>query len=88
MLYQNQSMKELAINESLNKIDFLINRAVVDIVATLPTTPSEGDLYILKDDSIALYLNNKWEVFKPKKQMMFYVLSKKSWAVYDNGWTL
>ncbi len=86
LLHQNQSMKEIVINESINKIDYLLNRAVIDFVNSLPVEPEEGDLYIQEDNSLALFINNKWEIFTPKKHMMFYVLSKKSWAVFQDGW--
>ncbi len=88
MLHQNQSMKEIAINDSFNKIDFLINRAVIDFIDTLPIKAEEGDLYIQKDNSLALYINNQWETFLPKKNMVFYVISKKAWVVFDDKWII
>jgi hypothetical protein len=86
LISQNQSMKEIAVNESLNRIDCLLNRAVIDIVEALPENTSEGSLYIQQDNSLALFTNNKWEHFTPSKNMIFYVLSKKSFAVFDDKW--
>ena len=86
LISQNQSMKEIAVNESFNRIDCLLNRAVIDIVESLPENPFEGSLYIQQDNSLALFTNNKWESFTPSKNMIFYVLSKKSFAVFNEKW--
>jgi hypothetical protein len=86
LLYQNQSMKEISLNEGLNKIDHIVNKAVIDIVEQTPETPSEGDLYILKNNQLTLFLNGKWEIFEPKNNMIFFVISKKNFICYLNEW--
>ncbi len=86
LLYQNQSMKEISINESINKVDNLLNRAVIDVVSQLPESATEGDMYILESNKISLFKNNTWELFEPKQNMAFFVIAKKSIAYYSNGW--
>jgi hypothetical protein len=86
LISQNQSMKEISVNESINRIDYLLNRVVIDIVEVLPEDPFEGSLYIQSDNSLALFTNNKWDYFTPSKNIIFYVLSKKSFAVFDEKW--
>jgi len=47
LLSQNQAMKEYTINHALNKVSWLLNRAVIDFICELPEQKSEGDMYII-----------------------------------------
>jgi hypothetical protein len=88
MLYQNQSMKEIVVNESFYKLDYIINRVVLDFIDEIPDEPFDGDTYILKNSKIAIYFNSRWEEITPKRNMLFYVLSEKKFAVYTDRWEL
>lgn len=88
LLYQNQSMKEIVINETINRLDYLLNRVVQDIVNILPENPTDGDLFIQQDHSLALFINNQWEIIPPKKHMIFYVLARQDFAVFSDKWEI
>jgi len=85
LLFQNQAMKEILHNESLNKIDLILNKVVIDFVEVLPSEPAECDIYIMAGN-LQCFSNGAWLEITPQKNMIFFVLSKKQFFVFDEEW--
>jgi hypothetical protein len=82
---QSQSQKEVVINEAFLKFDALLNRgAISKAIATPPTSPVDGDLYIVaasatgawagKSNQIAIYNSSKnWFFITPNEGLTIWV---------------
>lgn len=98
LLAQNQSQKELTINNNIYIMDLLLNTYVKSIKFSSP-----GDLkvtrylYIVGDDAkglwqgkenhIAYQRNKVWQFIKPQIGMLFYVYDEGRFYAYtENGW--
>ncbi len=46
-LIASQAQKEITHNEALNLLDFLVQPTAIAIANTPPTSPAEGDLYVI-----------------------------------------
>jgi len=77
LMIRNQSGKEVTHNEALVIIDVLLNNGIIDKdLSTPPTSPNEGDTYIVnttatgdwlnQEGKIAFY-NNGWRFIAPKE---------------------
>lgn len=96
---QNQSQKEVTINEAINRIDAILNVGAIDQdLATPPVSPSEGDLYIVassptgdwsgQDGNIAYY-NAGWKFIIPKEGITIWVNDEDLHYTYDgSNWTV
>lgn len=91
---QNQAMKELTINNAINKIDFFINRAVHSFIKELPEQCNYYDIFIIKDagqglsqhqNKIAFYQNGKWNFIMPEPSIILYITDLKAFYLYDNS---
>ncbi len=83
LVEQNQSQKEITVNEALVTLDALLNTAVINKdLTTPPPTPSSGDLYIVangasgtwagKDQQLAWY-NQIWRFITPRTGLTLWV---------------
>lgn len=80
------------VNANWLAISVYTQARALNIVDTLPTSPTQGDVYLLseaataKAGSVAAYDNSAWSYFTPQTGFEFYVASKS--AVYRyNGTT-
>lgn len=73
LLSQHQAMKEYTINHAFNKVDWLLNRSAIALVTNLPEDKSEGDMYLLEDGGLALYIDEGWQSFVPTLGTIIYV---------------
>lgn len=80
---QNQSQKEVTINEAINKIDSVLNTGAIDrALNTPPVSPIAGDLYIIgdtpsgdwadKENQIGYY-DAGWKFIVPNEGMTLWV---------------
>lgn len=83
LVEQNQSQKEVTVNQALVAIDALLNTGAIDKdLATPPGSPSAGDVYIVatsgtgdwsgKDGQIAYYFGG-WQFIVPNEGMLLWV---------------
>ncbi len=98
-LYTNQAQKEVLVNESLTRIDGLLNNgAVTRSLSTPPSTPMEGSLYIVGASPtgawvgytsyMALY-NSGWRFIQPKEGMLLWVNDENKQYIYNGtDWNL
>jgi len=87
-------MKEYTINHALNKVSWLLNRAVIDFICELPEQKSEGDMYIIAastqtfvemKNKMFIYLDGDWQIIDPGERALFYVSGKKAFYVFVGG---
>ena len=83
LVAQNQSQKEVTVNEALVAIDAILNTGVIDKdLTTPPGSPSSGDIYIVaagatgdwsgKDNQVAYY-NQSWKFIDPNEGLLLWV---------------
>lgn len=81
-----QANKEVTVNEAINLIDHLLFRTITQISETLPENPAEGELVLLEsltELTLALFCNNSWHTFEPKKGWIIYCLPLKNFLYFD-----
>lgn len=72
----NQAQKEVTINEDLNILEMLVQATVKGVISAPPTTPEEGDMYIIGEsptgewegkavNSLAGFLMGVWTIVTP-----------------------
>jgi len=94
LIEQSQSQKEVTVNESLLKIDALLNTSVISIsTMSPPLNPMMGDLYIIppvsleewagKHSKLAYYDGSAWNFITPKKGASFFVADEEIFYFYD-----
>ena len=67
---QNQSQKEVTINEAINRIESILNIGAIDKgINTPPSSPNNGDLYIIGSSPTDEWSDNSQNI-----------------AYYDSGW--
>lgn len=100
LIYQNQSQKEILINESLTIIDSILAKGAISITSTPPSLPNNGDLYIVgasatgawvgKDDQIAYYVTEwGWQFYQPQEGYTIRVIAdEKLYSYTATGWEL
>jgi len=82
----NQAQKETTYNEAIDKVDFFVARKILAFVSALPSSPSEGDGYILTtNNNIAHYLNGAWEYYTPADGMDFLCVADQKKYIYKNS---
>lgn len=95
-LSQNQTNKEILVNEGFLKIDSLLNNgAISKSTATPPTSPNEGDLYIITDsgatgdwlgqeNKLTYYLESKgWVILSPNEGITLWVNDENKLYTFD-----
>jgi hypothetical protein len=91
-LVEGQASAEVTINDSINKIDALIQLSVKDRDLTAPPgSPAEGDRYIpkatatgawaSKENSIAVYLSG-WIFVTPREGFRAWIEDENRWVTY------
>ena len=93
LLVQSQQQKEVAINEAINRMDALLNTGVLDKdSATPPTSPVDGDAYIVAASPTGAwagmanqvaYYNGGWEFIVPNEGLMLWVMDENKHYLYD-----
>lgn len=94
-LDQNMAAKEIAINEALLRIDALLNTGAISATQTTPpTSPAEGDLYLIpaaatgawsgKSGSVAHY-GQGWRFVPPREGMLFWVNDQDRLYAYNGS---
>lgn len=92
-LVSSQSQKEVTINEALIKVDAILNIGAVDrAVDTPPTSPSDGDLYIIGSSPTGDwathaeeigYYQQQWNFITPNEGMRIWVNDEDRLYVFD-----
>jgi hypothetical protein len=95
LLHQNQSMKELVINEALNKLDSLLNKSIKKVCNELPNQPEQNMLVLIAADArdtlknhanhLALFLNDEWHFITPYDGMIFFNFEIKKFIFFSNN---
>jgi|GEM_PF-4430327 len=93
LLEQNQAQKDVTINEALIQVDALLNNGAIDKdLTTPPTTPNNGDIYIIptgaasnwagQDNNIA-WFNQIWRFIEPNEGMTIWVNDEDVLYTFD-----
>jgi Protein of unknown function (DUF2793) len=98
-IISNQAQKEVTHNEALWLLDAILgNGCKSRVSAAPPTTPTEGDVYIIpagasgawsgKDGKLAQYLNAAWLFYTPQTGWRTWVADEADTVLYDGAkWT-
>lgn len=95
-----QAQKHVTVNESLRRLDALVQLSAVSASETTqPGGPSDGDCYILpsgksgdawgsmSDYAIAYYVDGAWTQLTPKPGFIAFVQDDEELVIYaDGGW--
>lgn len=96
----SQAQKHVTHNEAIAVLDGLIHLAVLDRhTATPPTSPAEGDRYIIgpsasgawagKTDAVAIWLGGEWTFRQPRAGWLAWVVDEAETVVWSGtGWTI
>ncbi len=96
-LSQNQTNKEILVNEGFLKIDSLINNGAKSLsLATPPSSPEEGDLYIIassatddwsgEEAKLTYYHPSKgWVILEPNEGMTLWVNDEDKLYTFDGS---
>ena len=80
-------MKEYTINHAFNKVDWLLNRSAIALVGELPEDKVEGDIYLLADGKLALYIDEGWQSLTPSQGTIIYVRGDGKFYLSEGvGW--
>lgn len=95
LVEQNQSQKEVTVNEALVVMDAILNTGVIDKdLATPPGSPTAGDVYIVAasgtgdwsgNDGKIAYYNQLWKFITPREGMVFWVNDENRLYSYDGA---
>lgn len=82
LLHQNQSMKEITINEIVEKITAFMNKIALETVTKLPEQMNHGDLvliavkpeeHLLKHaNHLAIFINDTWHFTPPHEGLIIF----------------
>lgn len=95
LVFSYQSQKEVTVNEAITTIDALLNTgAISKNIGTPPTSPADGDVYIVaaaatgdwngKDDQVA-YFQGGWKFIVPREGIDFWVNDEDISYSYDGS---
>lgn len=76
-----------------SRLNIIAQLSVIDIVDTLPTTPADGDIYILSSaatadaNKIAIY-TTEWAYIQPSVGFIAYVKQKSDYYTFNASWNL
>jgi hypothetical protein len=95
-IFQAQAQKEFYINEAHALIDILLHPSVEGIQATPPSSPNEGDCWIVavggtggwigKDGAIASRQNGAWTFITPKEGLSAFNKASGQILRYHAAW--
>jgi hypothetical protein len=96
LLYAGQSQKEVFVNEAFAALDALLHCSVNGEAGSPPSTPAEGECWIVSADpqgewagnpgAIATYHGNAWRFAKPREGMRVFDVSGGQDVVFRNSW--
>ncbi|KJV68737.1 DUF2793 domain-containing protein [Candidatus Neoehrlichia procyonis] len=99
LVLQNQSQKEITVNEALIKIDALMNNCILKLYSNnYIDPPKSGDMYIIgnnpiitewlnKTHYVTYYYINHWYFIKPKTGLTLWIKEKNQLYTYiENQW--
>ena len=91
LMTQNQVNKEVVFNEAVNLIDHFINKAIKAFTVSLPLTPNEGDIYIIRnnefEEKIYYFAAGAWGAIAPKENMLFFIIEEQAFfCFHENKW--
>ena len=93
-----QAQKHVTVNEALTRLDALVSLSVKSrSVSTPPTSPSDGDRYIVasagagewagNDGQIAVFLNGGWDIIPPSIGWRAWIADESRDAIFEGaGW--
>ncbi|MEM5518902.1 DUF2793 domain-containing protein [Henriciella sp. AS95] len=97
-LMPNQAQKHVTLNESLARLDVLVQGSVISAsIATQPVSPSEGDQYILPPEAsgdawslhdtnmIAAFQDGAWQFLTPGVGWDFRIVDETTRACFDGS---
>ena len=97
LLIPGQAQKELFVNESLALIDMLLHPVVTGSAAAPPTSPAEGECWIVEaqavdawdgqEDAIAGWDGAHWTFATPADGLAVHDLSTGAKRHFSGGWT-
>lgn len=95
----NQAQKHVTMNESLRRLDALVQISVMSMTQpTPPADPSDGDRYIVADGGteawdgadgqLAAYQDGAWEIYQPQTGWLAWDEAQTALAIFDGtDWT-
>lgn len=95
----NQAQKHVTMNESLRRLDALVQISVISMTETEPPeTPEEGDRYIVAaggtgawaraDGHVAARQDGAWEIYEPQTGWLVWDEAQTALAIFDGAdWT-
>jgi hypothetical protein len=95
-LAEGQQHKEVTVNDALNRLDAVVQLAVLDRdLAAPPASPAEGDRYLVAsgasgawggaDGKIAAFFDGAWTVFAPAAGWLCWIDDEKLLLVHDGS---
>jgi len=95
-IIQSQAQKEVTHNEGLRQIEGKIVRALSKTTTAEPTSPANGDVYIVpagatgtnwtgQDGNIAHFYGGGWKFYPPKEGYKLWINDEDVIAVYDGA---
>lgn len=95
-LFAGQAQREFFVNESLARLDLLIQPAVVREIGNLPEEPEEGQCFLIAettvgiwtglDGNIAGWIAGEWVYAVTSEGMQLHDLSTSTMLTYKGGW--
>ena len=95
LLHQNQSMKEITINEIVEKIAAFMNKVVQETVIKLPEQMQHGDLVLIAEkpeehllehaNHLAIFVNDTWHFSPPHEGLIIFNFSIGKFLVFRKG---
>lgn len=96
LLFSGQSQKEFFLNQSLETIDALLSKAVEATLNDPPTSPNDGECYLIgsnptanwasRKDEIAVRIAGSWHFVTPKEGMELYDRETKQTLIFRSQW--
>lgn len=97
LMSENVLQKEVLFNEAVITLDVVFSGIVIDITTVIPTSPADGDAYIVAsggsgawtgaDGNVVFYYNG-WQVITIPLKTRLYVTSKSAFFTKNqSGWT-
>lgn len=94
-ILQGQAQKEVTHNEALNRLDVFVNTLVEGIIDTPPSTPNDGEIYIIGTNpsdvfndhanELTQYTYGSWSFYKPIEWMEVVLRDTGSRMRYNSG---
>ena len=95
-MHAGQAQREFFVNESLARLDLLIQPAVVGEIGNPPEEPEEGQCFLIAetaggiwtglDGNIAGWIAGEWVYAVPSEGMQLHDLSTATMLTYKGGW--